>query len=141
MDFNFTEEQIYFKRQAARAIKDLIEPHASTIDKEDRFPRELFERLGSLGYYGIRYPQKIGGMGADCTTFTILAEELARVSVTFAAIVTMQCLMGTDFIHRFGTKDHIERLLKPAIRGEKIGTIAFTEPDCGSDLGAIKKKK
>ncbi|HNQ47264.1 MAG TPA: acyl-CoA dehydrogenase family protein [Syntrophorhabdus sp.] len=140
MDFNFTEEQIYFKRQAARAIKELIEPHASTIDKEDRFPRELFERLGSLGYYGIRYPQKIGGMGADCTTFTILAEELARVSVTFAAIVTMQCLMGTDFIHRFGTKDHIERLLKPAIRGEKIGTIAFTEPDCGSDLGAIKTR-
>jgi len=79
-------------------------------------------------------------MGADCTTFTILAEELARVSVTFAAIVTMQCLMGTDFIHRFGTKDHIERLLKPAIRGEKIGTIAFTEPDCGSDLGAIKTR-
>ena len=100
----------------------------------------MFEKLGNLGYYGVRYPQEIGGMGADCTTFTILAEELARVSVAFSAIVTMQCLMGTDFIHRFGTKDHIERLLVPAIKGEKIGTIAFTEPDCGSDLWAIKTK-
>ena len=140
MDFNFTEEQIYFKKQAARAIKELIEPYASKIDREDTFPRELFERLGALGYYGIRYPHNIGGMGADCTTFTMFAEELARVSVSFAAIVTMQCLMGTDFIHRFGTEDHIERLLKPAIKGQKVGTIAFTEPDCGSDLGAIKTR-
>jgi len=140
MDFNFTQEQIFFREQVAKALKELVEPQAATIDKEDRFPRELFEKLGSLGYYGVRYPQEIGGMGADCTTFTILAEELARVSVAFSAIVTMQCLMGTDFIHRFGTKDHIERLLAPAIKGEKVGTIAFTEPDCGSDLGAIKTK-
>ncbi|MEI6153617.1 MAG: acyl-CoA dehydrogenase family protein [Deltaproteobacteria bacterium] len=140
MDFNFTQEQIFFREQVAKALKELVEPQAATIDKEDRFPRELFNKLGSLGYYGVRYPQEIGGMGADCTTFTILAEELARVSVAFSAIVTMQCLMGTDFIHRFGTKDHIERLLVPAIKGEKIGTIAFTEPDCGSDLGAIKTK-
>ncbi|MCX5808341.1 MAG: acyl-CoA dehydrogenase family protein [Proteobacteria bacterium] len=140
MDFNFTQEQIFFREQVAKALKGLVEPQVSTIDKEDRFPHELFEKLGNLGYYGVRYPQEIGGMGADCTTFTILAEELARVSVAFSAIVTMQCLMGTDFIHRFGTKDHIERLLVPAIKGEKIGTIAFTEPDCGSDLGAIKTK-
>ncbi len=140
MDFNFTEEQIFFKEQAARALKEIIGPRASELDKEDRFPRDLFERLGKLGYYGIRYPQEIGGMGADCTTFTMFSEELARFSVAFAAIVTMQCLMGTDFINRFGTKDHIKRLLVPAIKGEKIGTIAFTEPDCGSDLGAIKTK-
>jgi alkylation response protein AidB-like acyl-CoA dehydrogenase len=48
--------------------------------------------------------------------------------------------MGTDFVHRFGTEDHRERLLVPALRGEKIGTIAFTEPDCGSDLGAIRTR-
>jgi butyryl-CoA dehydrogenase len=79
-------------------------------------------------------------MGADCVSFTILAEELARVSIGFAAIVTMQCLMGTDFIFRFGNHEQKERCLIPAIKGEKIGTIAFTEPDCGSDLGSIKTR-
>lgn len=140
MNFNFTEEQRFFREQVAKALKELVEPQAAAIDKEDRFPRDLFKKLGDLGYYGARYPREIGGMGADCTTFTILAEELAGVSLAFSTIVVAQCLMGTDFIHRFGTKDHVERLLKPAIKGEKIGTIAFTEPDCGSDLGAIRTK-
>jgi len=49
----------------------------------------------------------------------------------------MQGLMGTDFVFRFGTPDHHERLLRPALRGEKIGTLAMTEPDFGSDLGGI----
>jgi alkylation response protein AidB-like acyl-CoA dehydrogenase len=66
-----------------------------------------------------------------------MLEELARGSLSLAAVVMMQCLMGTDFIYRFGTPDHHERLLKPALRGEKLGTIAMTEPDAGSDLGAI----
>ena len=139
MDFRLTEPQRFFREQAAQALTRLV-PKAEDIDKEDDFPLDLFKKLGKLGYYGIRYPAEIGGMGADCVTFTILAEEIARVSMGLAAVVTMQCLMGTDFIHRFGTEGQKERCLIPAIRGEKIGTIAFTEPDCGSDLGSIKTR-
>jgi alkylation response protein AidB-like acyl-CoA dehydrogenase len=140
MDFSLTKEQKFFKDQVSRAVQRIVAPSADSIDRSDTFPRELFRELGSLGYYGIRYPAEIGGMGADCVMFTILSEELARASIGFAAIATMQCLMGTDFIHRFGTGEQKERCLFPAIRGEKIGTIAFTEPDCGSDLGGIKTR-
>jgi butyryl-CoA dehydrogenase len=70
--------------------------------------------------------------------FTVLCEELARGSMSLAASVSMQCLMGTDFIHRFGTEEQKRRLLVPAMRGERMGVIAMTEPDAGSDLGAIK---
>jgi alkylation response protein AidB-like acyl-CoA dehydrogenase len=76
-------------------------------------------------------------MGADFTTFCLMAEEMARGSLSLAAAVSMQCLMGTDFVYRFGSDDHKSRLLAPALRGEKIGTIAMTEPDFGSDLGGI----
>jgi len=140
MDFNLTKEQIFFKEHVHRALQEIVLPHAVAIDREDIFPEELFRKLGELGYFGIRYPQEIGGMGGDCTSFTILAEELAKVSISCAAIVTMQCLMGTDFIHRFGNKEQKERLLIPAMAGHKIGTIAFTEPDCGSDLGAMRTR-
>jgi len=140
MDFNFTKEQIFFRENFTKTIGEIVAPYAARIDKEDKFPLEVFKKIGRLGYYGIRYPQDIGGMGADCTTFTIFTEVLANVSVSFAAIATMQCLMGTDFLFRFGNRDIRERVLIPAIKGEKIGTIAFTEPDCGSDLGAIKTK-
>jgi len=140
MDFSLTKEQRFFREQVSRAVQRIVAPFADSIDRSDTFPRDLFRELGSLGYYGIRYPEEIGGMGADCVMFTILSEELARASIGFAAIATMQCLMGTDFIHRFGTGEQKERCLFPAIRGEKIGTIAFTEPDCGSDLGGIKTR-
>ena len=140
MDFSLTKEQRFFREQVSRAVQRIVAPFADSIDRSDTFPRDLFRELGSLGYYGIRYPEEIGGMGADCVMFTILSEELARASIGFAAIATMQCLMGTDFIHRFGTGEQKERCLFPAIRGEKIGTLAFTEPDCGSDLGGIKTR-
>ena len=140
MDFSLTKEQRFFREQVSRAVQRIVAPFADSIDRSDTFPRDLFRELGSLGYYGIRYPEEIGGMGADCVMFTILSEELARASIGFAAIATMQCLMGTDFIHRFGTGEQKERCLFPAIRGEKLGTIAFTAPDCGSDLGGIKTR-
>ncbi|MBA4416758.1 MAG: acyl-CoA dehydrogenase [Syntrophus sp. (in: bacteria)] len=140
MDFSLTKEQQFFKTQAARALRRIVLPHADAIDRDDVFPLEIFKELGRLGYYGIRYPAEIGGMGADCITFTILAEELARVSMGLAATVTMQCLMGTNFLYCFGNKEQKERCLIPAIKGEKIATIAFTEPDCGSDLGGIKTR-
>lgn len=140
MDFSLTKDQKFFKDQVSRAMRRIVAPFADSIDRNDTFPDGLFRELGALGYYGIRYPVEMGGMGADCVSFTILAEELARVSIGFAAIVTMQCLMGTDFIFRFGNAEQKERCLIPAIKGEKIGTIAFTEPDCGSDLGSIKTR-
>lgn len=140
MDFRLSEDQKFFKERISQTLRRLALPEAESIDRDDKFPSVLFEELGRLGYYGIRYPEEIGGMGADCVTFTILAEELAKVSIGLAAIVTMQCLMGTDFIYRFGSKEQRERCLIPAIKGQRIGTIAFTEPDCGSDLGSIKTR-
>jgi len=140
VDFRLTEAQRFFREQVSQTLRRKALPEAEALDKEDAFPNMLFDELGRLGYYGIRYPAEIGGMGADCVTFTILAEELAKVSIGLAAIVTMQCLMGTDFIYRFGSGEQKKRCLLPAIRGQKIGTIAFTEPDCGSDLGSIKTR-
>jgi len=70
--------------------------------------------------------------------FALMCEELGRGSMSLAATVAMQCLMGTDFVYRFGTEEQKQRLLVPAIKGQKMGVIAMTEPDAGSDLGAIK---
>jgi len=140
MNFSLTKDQKVFRDQIRRTLRRIVIPYAEAIDRDDRIPQEIFAQLGSLGYFGIRYPETIGGMGADCVTFTILSEELARVSMGLAAAVTMQCLMGTDFLFRFGNKDQKERCLLPAIKGTKIATIAFTEPDCGSDLARIRTR-
>ncbi len=137
MDFSFTEEQELFRKSVRDFVEKEVRPIARELDERGEFPLVLFRRCGELGYFGLRYPEAVGGLGADFTTFCRMAEEIARGSLSLAAAVSMQCLMGTDFVYRFGTDDHKTRLLAPALRGERIGTIAMTEPDFGSDLGGI----
>jgi alkylation response protein AidB-like acyl-CoA dehydrogenase len=137
MNFRLTPEQDLFRKSVRDFVEREVAPAAAEMDERGEFPTRLFQRCGELGYLGLRYPEAVGGGGADFTAFCLMAEELARGSLSLAAAVSMQCLMGTDFVFRFGTPDHHARLLVPALRGEKIGTIAMTEPDFGSDLGGI----
>jgi alkylation response protein AidB-like acyl-CoA dehydrogenase len=138
MDFRLTEEQELFRRAVADFVDREVVPVAGEIDEREEFPWELFHKVAGLGWLGVRYPEEYGGAGSDNTSFNLMCEELARGSMGLAATVAMQGLMGTDFVHRFGTEEHKQHLLVPALRGEKIGSIAMTEPGAGSDLGAIR---
>jgi alkylation response protein AidB-like acyl-CoA dehydrogenase len=140
MEFSLSEQQELLRRSVADFVDKEVVPAAAQIDEEGRFPRELFDKAAGLGYLGLRYPEEYGGSGGDHVMFTLMCEELARGSMSLAASVSMQCLMGTDFLFRFGTQEQKRRLLVPAIKGRKMGVIAMTEPDAGSDLGAMKTK-
>ena len=136
MDFTLSDEQAAI-RDAFRAFADReIRPLAAELDENPRFPRELFEQAGALGFFAMRYPEPEGG-GADLLAYLLAVEELARGSLGVAAACTMQSLMGTHFVHRFAAGDVRARLLGPALEGKVIGTICMTEPDAGSDLLAI----
>jgi len=133
----FTAEETAFRASVARFVDTEIVPKAAAIDEAHEFPRELFRRIGGLEYFGLRYPESVGGSGAGFATYCVMAEELARGSMSVAAMTAMQAMMGTDFLFRHGTPEQHERLLKPALRGEKIGAFCLTEPDAGSDLARI----
>lgn len=138
MDFKFTEEQEFFRASVRDAVNRLIRPRIQEIDEADEFPRDLWKQFAALGYLGLRHPEKYGGLEADVVTSMIFYEELARGSCGFSMAVTMQILMGTYFIGRFGTEEIKQRVLVPAIKGEKIGTICFTEDQSGSDLAGTR---
>lgn len=121
----------------ARFSDEQIAPRAEAIDEAGEFPREIFQEIGALGFFGMRYPEKVGGIGLGLFAYCKAVEEIARGSLSVAACVSMQSMMGTNFVYTLGNEEHHERLLKPAIRGEKIGTICITEPNAGSDLGSI----
>jgi alkylation response protein AidB-like acyl-CoA dehydrogenase len=138
LSYYLSEQQELLRQSVAEFVDREVVPAAERIDEERQFPAALFEKAAQLGYLGIRYPAKYGGSEGDNVMFALMCEELARGSMSLAASVAMQCLMGTDFVYRFGTEEQRRRLLVPAVRGEKLGVIAMTEPDAGSDLGAIK---
>jgi benzylmalonyl-CoA dehydrogenase len=132
-----TAEQEEFRRAVARFVDAEVAPRAAEIDERAEFPRDLFTRIGDLGYLALRYPEADGGAGADMVTFCLLAEELGRGSMSLAAAAMMQSLMGTHFVWKYGSAEQRERYLAPALRGRKIGTFALTEPGAGSDLAGL----
>lgn len=133
----FTAEQEAFRLAVARFVDTEIVPRADAIDERGEFPRETFERLGALGWLGLRYPERYGGADADMVTYCLLAEELARGSLSVAAAAAMQSLMGTYFVYRYGSEALRARYLAPALRGDLVATFALTEPDAGSDVAGI----
>jgi len=137
MDFSLTEEQHATREAFRRLVDDKIAPRASEIDRAAVFPREEFRAVGELGFFGMRYPEEVGGSGQDVVSYCLAVEELARGSLSVAAACTMQSLMGTYFLHRSGDAGIRDEFLRPALAGERLGTICFTEPDAGSDLSAI----
>jgi butyryl-CoA dehydrogenase len=137
MDFDLSEEQRALRETLARFCDERIVPQAVAIDEAGEFPRALFMELAALGFFGLRYPESLGGTNMDLVSYCLAISEIARGSLALAAAAAMQSLMGTHFLYAFGSPDIHERLLKPAIRGEKIGAICITEPNAGSDLSAI----
>jgi alkylation response protein AidB-like acyl-CoA dehydrogenase len=137
MDFDLSPEQSEIRAQFARFSDERIAPQAAAIDAAHVFPRAIFDQLAAMGLFGMRYPEEDGGTGLALIEFCLALEEIARGSLSVAACVAMQSLMGTKFLHMLGNADIRDRLFKPALRGEKIGAICMTEPNAGSDLDGI----
>ncbi len=138
MDFELTEIQ----KQIQQTFRDFsdrkVKPVAGKLDEEKKFPFELFKEAGDLGFFGMRYPESDGGSGLDIVSYSLAVIEMSRGSLSLAAACTMQSLMATYFLYRFGDKEIKENYFDEALKGNKIGAICMTEPNAGSDLMAIK---
>lgn len=135
---DLSPEQALIVDTFARYSDERIKPHAAEIDAAHQFPTQYFQELGDLGLFGLRYPESVGGSAGDFLTYCLVIAEIARGSMSVAAAVSMQSLMGTHFLHALGSPQIHETLLKPALLGKKIGAICITEPGAGSDLGSIQ---
>lgn len=138
LDFNFTEEQDFFRQTIRDTIERLVIPRAHELDDTEEWPEDIWKEFASLGWLGLRHEEAYGGMNQPVVNQMIFYEELFRGSLGFAMAVTMQVLMGTYFIKRFTNKEVKQRVLVPAIKGEKKCVICFTEDQSGSDLAGTR---
>ncbi len=121
----------------ARFVAEEVAPVARQADEQGKLPPELFAKLAQMQAFAIRYPRKHGGCGGTCTLYCIMCEELAKGLLSLAAKAAKQCLMGTEFLFRYGSEEMKEKYFWPAMRGEKLGSFCLTEPEAGGDLGAV----
>ena len=140
MDFQSTEEHRMIRRMVREFAEKEIAPRAEEIDETDRFPDDLFRRMGDLGIIGLPFPEEYGGSGGDYTSLVIALEEIARVSGSMAITLDAQTSLYCEPIYLFGTEEQKQKYLAPAARGEKIGAFGLTEPQAGSDAGATRTR-
>jgi alkylation response protein AidB-like acyl-CoA dehydrogenase len=132
-----SDPQTLIRKSMARFVDQELIPKAAEIDEKGEFPIDMFKKIADMGVFGIRYPVKKGGSGGNTTLYCVICEELARGLMSMAAVTAMQCLMGTNFLFKFGTDKMREDYFIPAMKGEKISCFCLTEPEAGSDLGAV----
>jgi acyl-CoA dehydrogenase len=129
-------------RESIRGFLDReLAPHSQQWEDDRWFPNEVFPQLAAQGLLGLKYPTEYGGQGGDYLHEAVLIEELARVgSGGTAAGIGAHVNIATPPIWKFGSEEHKQRYLVPAIRGERIGALAITEPDAGSDVAALRTR-
>src|SRR2546425_4207792 len=117
--------------------RERLAPFAAEWDRGHVFPRDALAELGRLGAYGIVVPERYGGAGLDYVSLAVALEEIAAGDGATSTIVSVQNSVVCGPLNAFGTDAQKEKYLKPLARGERFGCFCLSEPQVGSDAGAI----
>jgi alkylation response protein AidB-like acyl-CoA dehydrogenase len=140
---DFTEsDDIRQLRDTLRRFVDKEMPRdlVAKWDKENRFPREVFEKLAGLGVLGLTVPEEYGGLGRNIIGTMVVIEELARRSLAVALpYINAACYAGMNIVE-CGTQQQKEEILPRVVDGSMIFAYGWTEPDVGSDLASMRTR-
>jgi alkylation response protein AidB-like acyl-CoA dehydrogenase len=131
------------ERQMLDAISRWLErdvrPKVRELEHDDVYPEEMVERMKELGLFGATIPQEYGGLGLPATTYAKIVATIAEVWMSLTGIFNSHLIMAAA-VSRFGTDAQKRHFLPKFATGELRGGLALTEPDCGTDLQAIRTR-
>ncbi|KON86080.1 acyl-CoA dehydrogenase [Sporosarcina globispora] len=138
MNFQLSEEHEMIRKMVRDFAKNEVAPTAAERDEEERFDREIFDKMAELGLTGIPWPEEYGGIGSDYLAYCIAVEELSRVCASTGVTLSAHTSLAGWPIFKFGSEEQKHKYLKPMAQGEKIGAYGLTEPGSGSDAGGMR---
>jgi isovaleryl-CoA dehydrogenase len=137
-DFGLGETADALREQVQRFAADQVAPIAAEIDKTDRFPRELWPRMGELGLHGITVEEEHGGSGLGYLEHVVAVEEVSRASAAVGLSYGAHSNLCVNQIRRNGNDEQKRRFLPKLISGEHVGSLAMSESGAGSDVVSMK---
>ncbi|KAA9032822.1 acyl-CoA dehydrogenase [Niallia endozanthoxylica] len=138
MIFTLSEEHEMIRKMVRDFAQNEVAPTAAQRDEEERFDRDIIDKMAELGLMGIPWPEEYGGIGSDYLAYCIAVEEIARVCASTAVTLSAHTSLAGWPLYKFGTEGQKQKYLKPMALGEKLGAYGLTEPGSGSDAGAMK---
>ncbi|MES1165559.1 MAG: acyl-CoA dehydrogenase family protein [Verrucomicrobiota bacterium] len=138
MDLQLTAEQAMIRATARDFATREVLPHAAAIDREHRFPAEIVAKMGRLGMMGVAVPQALGGAGMDTVSYVLALEEISRACASTGVIMSVNNSLVCGPLLAHGTEAQQRDLLPDLASGRKLGCFALSEPESGSDAGALR---
>ncbi len=139
MDFLLRDDQKTLQRTVAEFADKEVAPLAEKLDREQRFPVELFLKVGKLDITAIPFAEELGGLGLGTFEMVLALEQLARADQSLAVTTMVSVATGLT-LSRFGSAELKEKYLPDIVRGRKICAIAGTEPEAGSDTAGFRTR-
>jgi alkylation response protein AidB-like acyl-CoA dehydrogenase len=138
VDFALTDDQRDIMEMVRDFARSEILPRAEEIDRTGEYPADLVAKMAELGLMGIPFPEEYGGAGQTYVTFALVVEELCRACASTGLIMDVNISLCGEPIWLFGTEEQKQTYLTPLATGERLGALAMTEPEAGSDAASIK---
>lgn len=140
MDFAIRSEDRLLAEAVRSFVEEEVNPRWREIDREDRLPAEIIEGARRLGLFGLSVPPEYGGLGLSVLQKALVHEQLGRGPWGLASFISVHTGIGCVGIVRFGSQEQKDRYLPRMARGEWLGSFALTEPEAGSDAGALSTR-
>ena len=137
LDEQLTEEERMIRDSARAYCQDGLARRVLTANREERFDREIMTEMGALGLLGATIPEEFGGVGASYVSYGLVAREVERVDSGYRSAMSVQSSLVMHPIFAYGTDEQRMKYLPKLASGEHVGCFGLTEPDHGSDAGAM----
>jgi glutaryl-CoA dehydrogenase (non-decarboxylating) len=138
MDFSLTPEQIQLRDTVREFAAREVAPYIREWDAKGEFHPDVLRKMGELGLLGLPIPEEYGGPGFDYVSLALACEELEYVDTSLRVIMSVHVGLNSLALLQWASEEQKQRFLVPQAQGEKIGTFGLTEPNAGSDAGAIE---
>ncbi|WP_430790140.1 acyl-CoA dehydrogenase [Virgibacillus flavescens] len=138
MNFQLTDEQEMLRKMVRDFTKKEVEPTAAERDEEERFDREIFDKMAELGLTGIPWPEEYGGIGSDYVSYVIAVEELSRLCASTGVTLSAHISLCSWPIFTYGNEEQKKNFLTRLATGEALGAYALSEPGAGSDVASMR---
>lgn len=133
LDFKFTEEQKMLRDTVREFVDSELRPRAFEIDRDEKIPDDIINKMRELGFLGVAFPPEYGGSGFGETGYCLLQEEIARACLSTATFIGAHESIGSNAIYIGGSEVLKKKYLVPLAEGKMIGAFALTEVLAGSD--------
>jgi len=138
MKLELTDQQKMIQKMVREFADKEVAPIASELDEKGEYPTKTLEKMAKLGLLGIIIPSEYGGAGLDTISYSIVVEEISKKCASTGVITSVHNSLTAWPIMKYGNEEQKKKYLPILAKGEKIGAFAATEPNAGSDLGALR---